>query len=206
MLAIVAAMAITRPGPDKQFDRDQALGAALGLFWKQGYEATGISELLDAMGIGRQSMYNTFSNKRALFLEALGSYLERLGGRVFAQLRAPGSPLDNVEKVFGIWEEMADEHCDSGCLLGNTVLELGPRDPEIATAMQTAIGALRREFANVFQRAQEAGELNSELDPEDIANLVAATGQGAALLTKAYGSPEVGKSVLRSLSKLLRGT
>jgi len=59
---------VARP---KAFDRAQALQAAMQVFWVKGYEATSLEDLLAAMEIGRQSLYDTFGDKRRLYLEAL---------------------------------------------------------------------------------------------------------------------------------------
>ena len=63
-----------RPGPAKQFDPVLALERARDLFWSSGYASTGIAELEAALGVGRKSLYDTFGNKRALYLRALGHY------------------------------------------------------------------------------------------------------------------------------------
>ena len=59
----------------KEFDRDLALQRAIQLFSKQGYAATSTDDLMQVMGIGRQSMYDTFGDKRTLFLAALRKYV-----------------------------------------------------------------------------------------------------------------------------------
>jgi TetR/AcrR family transcriptional repressor of nem operon len=55
----------------REFDREEALERATGVFWAKGYASTSTDDLLTAMGIGRQSLYNAFQDKRALYLEAL---------------------------------------------------------------------------------------------------------------------------------------
>ena len=52
-----------------QADREEALEQAMDLFWSQGYEATGVTQLCDRMGLGRQSLYNTFGGTIIGFLE-----------------------------------------------------------------------------------------------------------------------------------------
>lgn len=71
-------------GRKRQFDRQEVLERAAGLFWEQGYETTGITEFGGVFGIGRQSLYNTYGNKRSLYLEA-----QRLG-----ELPKEASPAD----------------------------------------------------------------------------------------------------------------
>ena len=60
----------------KEFDRDAALDRAMHVFWKKGYEATSLPDLLQAMGIARQSLYDTFGEKHALFMAALERYTQ----------------------------------------------------------------------------------------------------------------------------------
>ena len=62
----------------KEFDVDAALDRAIELFWAQGYEATSLNDLLDHMEIGRQSLYDTFGDKHALFLAALDRYRAKM--------------------------------------------------------------------------------------------------------------------------------
>jgi len=60
-----------RPGPAKQFDPERALERARDLFWRRGFDGTGLAELEAELGIGRKSLYDTFGKKRALYLAAL---------------------------------------------------------------------------------------------------------------------------------------
>ena len=66
-------------GPDKQFDPHEALEKAMQLFWTKGYSATGVAELQEQMGIGRKSLYDTFGNKRQLFIKALRNLSTTMG-------------------------------------------------------------------------------------------------------------------------------
>jgi AcrR family transcriptional regulator len=90
-------------GPKKKFDREEVLERAMEVFWEVGYEAAGLSRLLSAMGIGRQSMYDTFGDKRSLFLEALSHYVSTELAPIRRQLQADGSGLDNIYAVMEMW-------------------------------------------------------------------------------------------------------
>src|SRR5260370_39772383 len=76
----------------KAFDRDTAVQHAMSVFWEQGYEVTSTDDLLRAMGIGRQSMYNTFGDKQRLYIEALQRYQAQYGARLGERLRASSAP------------------------------------------------------------------------------------------------------------------
>ena len=77
----------------REFDRDEALKRALAVFWEKGYEATSTDDLVRAMGIGRQSMYDTFGDKHRLYLEALRLYETESGAELFKRIYETPSPF-----------------------------------------------------------------------------------------------------------------
>src|SRR5260370_3074167 len=77
----------------KEFDRIRALKKAMELFWQQGYEATSTDDLIRAIGIGRQSMYDTFGDKHQLYLEALQLYEANSGAEFFKRIYESPSPF-----------------------------------------------------------------------------------------------------------------
>ena len=100
-------------GRPKEFDRKEALESAMEVFWAKGFEGTSVCDLLDGMGINRGSMYDTFGDKRALFLAAIDHYRQEVAGQLVEGLFAPGSPLENIRKILGenllrVWQVVAD--------------------------------------------------------------------------------------------------
>ncbi len=188
-------------GPSKQFDREEVLEKAMELFWAQGYEATGLAQLVEHMGIGRQSLYDTFGDKRSLFLEALSHYFQTGSALVREQLRAPGSPLGNLRKVLERLEQRTCESDYCGCLVGNSMAELAHTDPEIAEVLKSYIGQMEDAWHRVLVRAKEAGELASDLPARDLARMMITTFQGVALLSKVTRD----FSVLRTSLALMEG-
>src|SRR5258706_15440178 len=77
----------------KEFDRDRALKKAMDVFWQQGYEATSTDDLVRAIGIGRQSRYDTFGDKHRLYLEALRLYGANSGAAFFKRIYESPSPF-----------------------------------------------------------------------------------------------------------------
>jgi TetR/AcrR family transcriptional repressor of nem operon len=189
-------------GPDKQFDREEVLDRAMELFWQHGYEATGMAALLEHMGIGRQSLYDTFGDKRSLFLEAVKRYAGLVLGPILAQLRAPGSPMGNVRKVLQMWQTMASES-HPGCLVGNSLAEFGAEDPDLAALLRGCVKTVEDAFCETLTRAREQGELKSKLAPRDLARTLVTASQGVALLTKTKPDRELGRSVARAALHLL---
>src|SRR3954468_16589639 len=110
----------------REFDRDQALRHAMTVFWEHGYEATSTDELLRAMGIGRQSMYDAFGDKRRLYLEALERYETEAGAELFGRMARAPSPLAALsDHVLSIAEGTPRE-LSRGCFFVNATTELAP--------------------------------------------------------------------------------
>src|SRR5436189_3978301 len=118
----------------KEFNRDEVLHKAMEVFWTRGYERASIQDLVEHMGINRQSIYDTFGDKHTLFLQALDRYREIESRKVFAQLDRPGSVKKNLRLLFeGAVEKALSEEGRRGCFVGNSISELAGRCKETAT-------------------------------------------------------------------------
>src|SRR5690349_21698419 len=117
----------------KDFNRDEVLKRAMLVFWEKGYEATSTEDLLRAMGIGRQSMYDTFGDKRRLYLEALERYQAESGASLIERLQAGESPLLAIEQtLLAVASESPAERA-RGCMYVSSIVELATKDPEVAS-------------------------------------------------------------------------
>ena len=151
----------------KEFDRDVVLERAMEFFWEQGYEAASMRDLLDAMEIGRQSLYDTFGDKHSLFLASLSHYYQMGVESVIAQLGTPDGGLGAIEEYFeGMARRMTTKPYRS-CLLINSAIELAPHDPEVATIVNRFVKQLRKGFAKALEVAEAKGE--AQVDDIDAA-------------------------------------
>ncbi len=191
-------------GPDKQFDRDEALKEAMQLFWNQGYESTGVADLLSHMAIGRQSMYDTFGSKRELFLESLRAYFAGQRDWFAGLLGGSGTAIENLQAVFESRVQMVTKAGPCGCMLGNTAAELGAHDSEIAEIVRSFFGELRGIIATTLRSGQEAGEIRQDLGADEMAGVVVVTLQGAALFSKVEPDMEMSRAALGGLLEFLK--
>jgi len=155
------------------------------------------------VGIGRQSLYDTFGDKRSLYIATLDHYFRTRGGPILAQLRAPGSPMANIKRVFAMWGKMAEDKHFSGCMIGNSAAEMAWADPEIAGRIAGYIRVLEDAFRDALVRAQEQGEISSKHDARDVARSFVNMIQGIALLSKVLHDPEMTRGVVRWSLKML---
>src|ERR1700686_5063468 len=125
----------------KEFDREAALAAAMRVFWAKGYDATSTDDLRHAIGIGRQSLYDTFGGKRTLYLEALRRYQDDSVAARIKSLRAAGSPLSAIQKfLVAVARETPTERA-LGCMGVRATCDFGTSDPEVS-ALGTSAGAV----------------------------------------------------------------
>lgn len=191
-------------GPDKQFDPDVALDKAMRLFWAKGYASTGMAELQEQMGIGRKSLYDTFGNKRQLFIKALNRYWDRVGSQLFDELRKEGSPLGNVRRVMRVLEEQHSMPMSSGCLLGVSMAQFRTDDVEIADVLRRHIKRVEEAFYEAFKRAQDMGELDRNTNIRDLARMYMGIAQGLALIGRVQDAPAVPRSIVNAALATLK--
>jgi TetR/AcrR family transcriptional repressor of nem operon len=159
-------------GRKLEFNREQALEKAMELFWAKGYNAVGLRELLQQMGIQRQSLYNTFGCKHTLFLEAVQHYGQTVVCRIKGQLNQPGSPLENLRCVLQKIAEDAACPQYRGCFVANAMMELAPHDPEVAAVVRGLAKQIEQVIAQTVTRAIAADELPADIDPQKAASFL----------------------------------
>ncbi|MFF3286124.1 TetR/AcrR family transcriptional regulator [Streptomyces sp. NPDC003023] len=175
----------------KEFDPDAALQSALELFWRRGYEATSMADLVEHLGIGRASIYATFGNKHELYLKALDRYSETRDPMLLDKLSQPGPALPAVRAVvrrFAMEAASPDSRLN-GCFVTNTAAELAPHDPDAARRVDASWGHIETLLHSALVRARAQGELPEERDPRALARLLLVLLQGVRIVGKASDDP-----------------
>src|SRR3981189_2319812 len=172
----------------REFDRDAAVERAMSVFWRKGYAATSTDDLLRAMNIGRQSMYDTFGDKHRLYLETL----ERDQGESVAEnirrLRSTASPLAGVEAlVIGIIASDKSTR-ERGCMGVGSICEFGNNDTDLAALRAKSGGAQHKALIERLRHAQAANEIGANVDIERTARFVETTMFGLQVAAKAGAS------------------
>ena len=191
-------------GPDKQFDPEIALDKAMQLFWANGYAATGLSELLETMEIGRKSLYDTFGNKRALFIKALQHYSQTIVGEIHQALDNPDRPaLENLRAVMRDLAEMHSQPMSTGCLLGVSMAQFRVDDAEMAGVLRKHMERVERAYHQAFAKAQAEGDLKPETNVQNLARLFMSAHQGLALIGRVSETQEVQRGIVEGALAVL---
>ena len=175
----------------KEFDQDQALEQAMQVFWLKGYEATSIQDLVQQMGINRGSLYDTFGDKRSLFLSAIAFYDAEIVSAILQGLEQPGSAKQAIHDYLHAFVHRA--HSDPqgrGCLITNAAVELSPHDSEVKARVVANLSRIESALCRTLRRAQQQGEISEDKDPKVLARFLLNTLQGLRVITKVDPDPE----------------
>ena len=190
----------------KEFDQDRALHKAIRLFSQQGFAATSTDELMRSMDIGRQSMYDTFGDKRALFLRALALYVTESVHSIGVELDRNGSALSAVRNALVSFAERNDLSSSEGCMGLNAIGEFGQRDADVTRITRNAARIQHQNLMKVFARAKLQGELDADADPEAMADFFESTLAGIRMAAKAGKSRQALRKVAAFAGRAFMGS
>jgi TetR/AcrR family transcriptional regulator, transcriptional repressor for nem operon len=180
----------------KQFDRDEVLERAMVAFWRNGYQATSIQDLVEATGVNRGSIYPTFGDKREFFLAVLEHYSERFGKPMMAELNDP-NPRRAVERMFeAIIRRTSDPRWPRGCLYTNTSLECPGAGDGIGRKIAELLGQQESAIYKVLRQAQAEGSLGAEQDARALARFFTGVAHGLNVVNKAAPDPAMLKDMV----------
>lgn len=187
----------------KQFAVDDVKKKAMRTFWDQGYRGTSMQDLVETMGINRASLYDTFGDKYALFIETLHNYNDDYAKPFFARLRRTNSPRQAIIALF-------DEICDgiskgeeqNGCYIINTALEMSPHDAKVSKIVNRTFAYVEKNFfRKMIEQGQASGEISRAVIPTTTSRTLLSLLIGLRVLSRNH--PE--KALLHSFKKQVEG-
>ncbi|RZK27533.1 MAG: TetR/AcrR family transcriptional regulator, partial [Hymenobacter sp.] len=186
-----------------EFDTSEALQQAMGVFWRKGYEATSLTDLLTATGLSKSSLYATFGSKRDLFLAAFDAYRQaraRDGHRLLQQ--QPARPA--IESFFhSLFADVDAVEPALGCMSINQAVELAPHDPEVRQRVVQDLHLIEQALAHAVERGQQAGTLTSPRPARDLAKLLVLAFPGLQVMARAgYARQELEEALQLLLTNL----
>lgn len=169
-------------GRPREFDAREALDKAMIVFWERGFEGASLTDLTEAMGISRPSLYAAFGNKEELFRRALERYAEAGPGAIHrAALQAP-TARDAVEQLLrGAAQCLTDPCHPAGCLSVQGALSCSEGAQSIKEALSTLRCNGEAELRERFERAKAEGDLSPASNPAALARFIATVLQGMSV-------------------------
>lgn len=191
-------------GRPKSFDDNEALERAMNAFWRYGYDATSLDDLVREMQIPRQSLYRTFGDKRSLFLSALELYGNRMSEVIIAILQADGKAIDNVNEVFRRWSERLTSPERNGCMMQNTCSQSIMVDEQVTALVMTHQNRVTVAMEKALVRGQEEGNISAVIDTKAVARTISSSINGLLALSRIGLPDEFSKDVIRTLTSLIK--
>ena len=198
---IVYLMVIGRP---REFDTDRALDAAMHLFWRQGYEATSMQNLLDTMNLSKSSLYQTFGSKHDLFQRCLQHYRNMMTTGLKQELKQAATARSFIEHFYmSLVDRMKDPVNRIGCLVMNSASELAQRDEDIAKAIKQGTESFIKVFYAAVKQAQSEGDIPKDKDAQSLAHYLMSSLAGLNSMAKAGASQTVLNNIVKEILQSL---
>ena len=157
----------------REFDIEEVLSKALDAFWLHGYDATSMSDLMEATGLAKGSLYKGYGDKKSLFMRALDSYLLHANAGLSEAAVSNGSGREALERIFaGVIDMSTCAGVRRGCFSVNSTNELAPHDAEVRKRLRMNTQQKEMTIAAVIRRGAADGSLRKNLDPEVTASYV----------------------------------
>ncbi|MFJ7858536.1 TetR/AcrR family transcriptional regulator [Peribacillus sp. NPDC097206] len=168
----------------KAFDTKEILHKAMYIFGNRGYEGTSLPDLINGLGIARQSIYDTYGTKWDLFFTAVQHYMEQKNQELKRLCDGPGTVVDKVELVFTtIVKVLIDPELRLECFIISSAIEQAPHNEELAAYLQTNTELSEQVFYNMLERAVKEGAIGPEVNIRDLARFL--VHERIALITSA---------------------
>jgi TetR/AcrR family transcriptional repressor of nem operon len=188
----------------REFDETVALEAAIACFWSRGYEATSVRDLAENMGLSAPSLYNTYGDKYALFVQALEHYLDRSMRERIERLENSLPPKQAIREFI---EEIIDHSVGDrerrGCFLVNSALEVAPHDKKLGRLIADRLAELEAFFQRSIRKAQAEGTVPRKPVAKDLARLLLGVVIGIRVLARVRPERASLESLARPVLALL---
>lgn len=182
----------------KEFETTRALRIAMEVFWRHGYENTSLELLMSEMGVAKQSLYDTFGDKRSLYFKAMALYREETNTSLRRVLASSSTVKQGFTKILrSLIAETREQHA-RGCLLLSANMERAVDDQEIAQFLQENQAEVESIFVEALRRAKSNGELAANEDPEALARFLIVVIQGMRAMTRLKSD----RPAMRQIAKL----
>lgn len=169
----------------KDFDEAEILRKAITIFWKNGYNATSLHDLIDGLGIARSSIYHAFGDKHSLYIKALEQYQQDGICRIVAVLNNAASVKEGIKALLDmVIGDVVTRGRPRGCFKVNAEVEVAPADKPTGKLVCEDNRVIEDALFTFIQKGQNAGEINAAKDARALARFLCATVTGMRVYAK----------------------
>lgn len=186
----------------KEFDYNDVLDKATELFLEKGYYNTSFQDLVDYMGIHRRSIYDTYGDKKQLYLKALERYAKFVNQNYFSLINDDMTIYQKFETIFK-YSAFPMKDCPKGCLFVNSAIELAPSDNDISTQVELFFDNTKKFFVDILTVAKEKKEIAQSTNIYKIASYLNNALIGIRVLVKCSPSENELNDIIKTTLAVL---
>ena len=188
----------------REFCVNKALERALDAFWVNGYEATSVCDLMEAMDLQKGSLYKAFGDKHSLYISALDQYIRQSHEFDRETLENAASPREGIRKWLNrdIKKKCGDS-MKRGCFVVNALTELAYKDEQVAGMIKNHIAGMTKLLTEIIEQGQQKGEFRTDVSANGIAQILVTHLFGLATLGKAVASKAASLQGIKNILTLI---
>lgn len=186
------------------FDREEVLEKAKNIFWFKGYNGTSMQDLVDATGLNRSSIYNSFGNKMELYLQTLKKYQGDISDLFDKANKQERNAIETIGLIFlYVLEAILEDTEEKGCMLINCHTEMGNQDNQLHELLEADQERLLGIFQNLVSQGQAEGSILTGEKSELLAYYLVNAFQGFRISGMNIKDTVILKSIIQNILKTI---
>ena len=173
-----------RPGRPREFDIEDATRDAMEVFWRNGFHATSLPDLIEGMGLTRGSIYKAYDDKRSIYLVALDAYVDSKLDRIAEKLERTDKRAAIRDALALTAWECAAELGRKGCFVTAALAEMVPNDPDVEARSSRLLSGLERLFADAIASGKSSGAIGARTPTAVLAKTIVCMSVGMSVFGK----------------------
>jgi AcrR family transcriptional regulator len=170
--------------------REMILGRAAPVFNRLGYAGAALSDIMQATGLEKGGIYNHFENKEQLALEAFDWSIRQVGRAMFDSMRGHMPGLGRLNAMISCFSPyFLSPPVPGGCPILNTSVDSDDGNPALREHARRAMNQWRRLVQRLVEKAIDQGEIGTETNAAQLANIIVASLEGGLMMSKLYDDP-----------------
>jgi len=188
----------------KDFDEGEVLNRAVCLFWQKGYNGTSMEDLVKTLKISRSSLYDTYADKRSLYLKALAYYQESGGARLTDVLTSTKPAKVKIKELLHlVTNDLLNDKQHKGCFMVNAEVEVAPHDEKVKEIVRKNEEHIEETFRQVIQAGQKSGEITDRQDARALARFLLNTVKGIRVSAKSTTDKTMFNDIIKTALSVL---
>lgn len=188
----------------KEFNRKNALISAMKIFWDKSYTGTSIEDLTEVMGISRSSLYDTFGDKKEIFIEALTLYIELTGQKRAGILDKAASVWQGIDSyLHGVVNFVLDENMPGGCFITNSLASFGIMDGQTDSILKKDLENQESDLCRLLEKGKKTGEIRPDTDILALSRYFTGLVRGLTVIARVRKDRKILEAVVNEGIKIL---